>query len=155
MAKERADHIVAAVESRLVDIVLDAVDLTSPHDKFTPVAQVAELEAVERDRVFALALLEGPYAISNRSACRDEILLDIAVRYYHRPLSRARMLRDAPRVRRALRSISSATYGDPRVAIAGDPTCDVSGPRYDYASFADVGWVLARYTARVSYEAEV
>lgn len=155
MGKERPDRILLAVEAALANIVI-AADLTvDGTDRFVNVNSLGDVDSLERERVFGLALIEGPYEVPEKSRCRDEMRLDIGVRYLNRPQSRARMVMDAPRVRRALRAISSVSYGTPPVAVNGDPVATIHGPLYDYSAFASEGWVLARYTVTVSYETEV
>lgn len=157
MAKASADQILEALEFAVKSAAdtMTTADRVAARDGFIPVELLAEVESVEAERVFAIALLEGPYAIPGRSQCRDELLADITIRYFYKRGSRARMLRDVPRLRQKLRAISSAQIGTPLATVPGDPSCDVEGPRYDYSTFADVGWVLMRLTAKVSYEAEV
>jgi len=138
----------------MTSIVFDAADLVSEVDRFTPVRIASEIEAVERDRVFAVVLLAGPYAVNNRSRCRDEIRAEVAVRYFFAEASRARMVEDAPRVRRALRAISTVQIGTPLATVPGDPDAVVEGPYYDYQTMADVSAVLMRCVVTVAYEAE-
>ncbi len=154
MAKASPSQILDAIEACMTSIVFDSSDLVAEADRFTPVRIAAEIEAVERDRVFAVVLLEGPYSVSNRSRCRDAIRCEVAARYFFAAASRARMVEDAPRVRRALRAISTVQIGTPAATVPGDPDAVVDGPFYDYSTMADVSAVLMRCIVTVAYEAE-
>lgn len=153
--KASADQIVAAAENRLTTIVFPEADLVAESDRFTVVETLDALLDFERERVCCVLLRQGPYPIPGRSRCREQIELEVVTRHRTTKLARARMLRDAPRIRQAERSISSAVIGDPAAAVPGDPSADVSGPYYDYASLVGEGWVLMSTRVVVSYEAEV
>lgn len=142
------DHLTPSEVTALLHQALVAIepgDVVSDMDRFMSVHEdgIGGLEAVDRDRVYALAPAEGPFQLG-QVRCMDEIRYSLGIRYLDRKDSQARMLDDQPKVRAGLRAATALSPYLKRVTVE-------SGPRYTYLAID--GSVVVEWTVKAEYHA--
>lgn len=140
------DVIWQGVKDRLEATTLPADDLVSGVDGFKAVNSIAELEALNADRVAAVLITEGPFHEPSRPLCVDSIRVLVVLRYGLYSDSLARALRDQPLVNARLVSLGSSVAG------VTSPV-QVTGPTWDYTSLAGDNTVLVSHSLLVVYAA--
>lgn len=116
-----ADRVIAVMEQALRETHLD--ESVTARDVFHPVAVEEGLESIERDRVCVVTIVNGPDRLEG-SSCQSRIRGAASFRYFREGLSRARMMRDIPIIRAALRR---ARLLEPSLL-----RMTVRGPTYEY-----------------------
>lgn len=142
------DHLKPSEVMELLHQAITAIepdDVVSDMDRFMSVHEdgIDGLEAVDRDRVYALALEEGPFHHPG-VRCMDELRFSFGVRYLDRKDSQARMVNDVPKVRGAWRAATGLSPYLKRVSV-------VSGPRYTYLAID--GSVVVEWSIKAEYVA--
>jgi hypothetical protein len=138
----------SAVVAR-VEAAIGALSATLSADKyedFLPVYEAGDdgVDAIARDRVYAVTLASGPMHDAVTSCMRTAEVV-VVVRYYDRRDSRIRAWDDAPWVTDAI--LGATGDGVTRCVIT-------DGPRYTYDS--DIaGAVVVSWVARVAYMGDI
>lgn len=146
MAAIYADEVWVGLKARIEGAEFPVNDYVGQADGFKAVNSMDELEAIEADRVTAVLIAEGPFVPEKRSRCHEHIRFTVSSRYYRLDESLRRALRDQPVMLDRIRTLNQTV---PQVFSAPQ----VTGPTWDYTSFADLGSVLATYSVLVEFEA--
>lgn len=141
-----ADVVWVGSKARLEATPISEADKADGVNGFKAVNSMAELEALEYERTTAVIIAEGPGVDGSKSRCREWIRLSFISRYGLSNESIARALRDQalllPRFRSLNEDISEVVSGS-----------QVTGPTWDYSSFAGENALLVNYSVLVEYEA--
>lgn len=143
-----ADHLLPSEVTAFLHQAVQAIepdDVVSDFDRFMSVYEdgLDGIEAVDRDRVYALALEEGPFGIPG-VRCMDSLTFSFGVRYLDKKDSQARMVNDVPKVRAAWRASTLLSPFLKRVVV-------VAGPKYTYLAID--GSVVVEWTIRAEFVA--
>jgi hypothetical protein len=148
MSATTPDLVIEGLEDKLAALTLGgAVDIVQESDKLTCVIGPEELVAREIDRTFCVLLTGGPDIPRGSSRCTEVIRCQVHVRYFLGRESRARMLRDVPEIREALRTLSSVT------GVRSPTTVDAV--IYDYGTLQGDNTVVVVFPTTITYDIEV
>lgn len=146
MAAVYPDVVWLALIARIEATTIPASDKVTDEDVFTVVHSLAELEAIERDRVTAVLIVEGPAEPTPaRGTCKDAMRVLVVTRYLIARDSIVRALRDTPLMRARIKSLAEdePSANPPKVSPA----------TWDYQSFAADNVLLVAHAVLIDFEA--
>lgn len=146
MAAVYPDAVWLALRSRIAGTTIPAADKVTDEDVFVVVDSLEQLEAIERDRVTAVLVVQGPAEPTpSRGTCKDAIRFAVVTRYFISTESIGRALRDAPLMRARIKSLG---LDEPSV----NPP-KVEPPTWDYQTFAADNTLLVAHAVAIDFEA--
>ncbi len=153
MAGTEPDLVLRFVEDVLANLTVDQND---PADRFVPIyLGREEIESVDLDRRFTLALSSGP-DFSGSSSCRERLQVEVVFRYYTARDSRSRMVRDVRTIRKTLRKLKTASTTGLASEVAAVQqylgNCTIEAVEYDYSSV--LGLTLVTFLLVVEYHVD-
>lgn len=141
------DVVWVGLKARIEAVDIGTADRVAHVDGFKAVNSVAEMDQLATDRVTAVEMTQGPMLPTDAmSRCRERLLFTITTYYTLESASLERALRDSPKLRDAIRTLSVSVPG----VVSG---AKVEPAIWDYQRYAGENAVVLVHSALIEYEA--